>query len=310
MQIISLKSFRNLCASLLNKLILVWLISHAITRKVVKKILLKIKQNAQKKLPYSFENQAELEQFLRKEVIKDSNFITIHASVRNINCKSFDAKRFLEFLKLCCHDGVLLIPAFTMDSTQYAQLRRVNICHRGSDISTGVLSKLAYQDTDFELCAHPSHSYLIYNSSGLPFLPQKRYDGLTTDGSPLKSLEVRNGVILNLGVGLNQTTFIHCVEEMEGLFPFSSLGKSISGNITSEINKESRNFRVKPLKSYLHNIRECDYLKSALLERGALTVFERKNAYFQKIDMNSMRQTMCAQSKQGRTIYGRFWPID
>lgn len=310
MQIVNLKALGNFHLKLINQLLLIWLLLLAITRKLIKRILRKTKQNFERKLPFSFENQEELEQFLLEEVIQDSKYITIHASVKNINCKNFNAKTFLDFLKSSCRDGVLLIPAFTMRSTQYAQLRRANVCHNGSDISTGVLSKLAYQDGDFELCAHPSHSYLIYNPSGMPFISRADYNGLTTDGSPLKSLEDREGVILNLGVGLNQTTFIHCVEEMESIFPFDSLGKSLSGIVSTDSKEASRSFCVKPLKPYLYNIRECDQLKPALIESGALTIFERNGAIFQKIGMNTMRNTMCELSKQGRTIYGRFWPLD
>jgi aminoglycoside N3'-acetyltransferase len=281
-------------------------ICRALIQKAIRKIAVKTESNTAQAESYSFTSQDELEQFLDSKVFLQNDKFCLHISTKRLSCKNFDAELFINYLKRKCANGILLIPAFTMESTQHSALLSKNISHETSKISTGIISKLAASDPDFRLILHPTHSYLMLQTKLRYNHDFDSYNGLTTDKSPLKFLEQNSGSILNLGVGLNQTTFIHCIEEEDIAFPFQTLTKVIEGHCSSRETSSKRKFAIRPLKPLLYHIRDCDVVKQKLISLGCLCEYHHKTAVIQTIRMDQMRLQLRILAKKGYTIYGDY----
>ena len=283
-------------------------IGKALIKKVIKKFKLKKTRQDVVETKYNFETQVKLHHFLNDAVFgQNNNKFCIHMSTKQLGCKNFDAVKFLDYMKKKCADGILLIPAFTMEGTQYSSLKTKKcIIHETVKIKTGVISKIAASDPDFRLVLHPTHSYLVLRTKLISNQTFKNYNGITTDNSPLKFLEINGGKVLNLGVGLNQTTFIHCIEEENKIFPLQTLARPIDGQCSSNEKSLKRSFCIRPLKPLLFHIRDCDAVKQELINCGSLYEFKHNNARIQTIKMHQMRKNLQVLANKGHTIYGKF----
>lgn len=294
----------------INAMILYVYLILSLFQKIKKKLFIKNGEKEKLLNKNQFSNQRELEKFLNEHVLSGVNHFCIHISIKALKCSDFEPLTFLRFLKMKAGDGLLLIPLFTMRTTQYAQLIQENIAFHKDLISTGYLSKLVYDDPDFEVFYHPTHSYAVLKNGMELKLKPNAYQGITTGGSPLKLLHDLGGKIINLGVGLNQTTFMHCIEEASSNFPFHSLTKPITGTMYTYNQYTMRSFCIAPLKPNLHLVRDCDYVRNDLKKMNALKEFSFKDVNFQKIDMQLLYKSLEILSAEGKTIYGRFLPVE
>ena len=115
------------------------------------------------------------------------------------------------------------------------------------------------------------------------------------------------GKIINLGVGLNQTTAVHIVEEVPDLnFPINSVSaKNFNVSVTHQ--GRSEKFEIKPLRPELYYIRDVDQIKGPLLKVGGIVEFEYGDGVVQIIDCALLYKTLCELARDGETIYGKWY---
>lgn len=241
--------------------------------------------------------------------ISSKDTILIHSSFKALGRFVERPDEIISELKLWMTDtGTILFPTFTMASTQYNEVSS----HSKFDldkirITTGVLPHFASKDRDFVRSLHPTHSVVAFGKYSQELLDEHGKDGTATGiTSPFYKMMNYNGKIVNLGVGLNQTTAVHVIEEVPNLFfPIRSVSKK-KFNVNVSYNGRSENFKIKPLCAELYHIRDVDQIKAPLLEAGGIVEFEYGDGMIQIIDCVILYKTLSELASNGETIYGKW----
>lgn len=242
--------------------------------------------------------------------ISSTDTILIHSSFNALGRFVEKPNEVISELKMWMTDtGTILFPTFTMASTQYNEVNsHSKFVLDKIKIRTGVLPHFASKDRDFQRSLHPTHSVVGFGKYSNELLEEHGKDGTATGvTSPFYKMMKYKGKIVNLGVGLNQTTAVHTIEEVPNLFfPIRSLSTK-NFNVSVSHEGRSENFKIKPLRPELYYIRDVDQIKTPLLEAGGIVEFEFGDGMIQIIDCVLLYKTLCELASDGETIYGKWY---
>lgn len=268
-----------------------------------------ISKNYKEKIPKIISIESLISE-LEEHGVSSNDVLFIHSSYKALGRFVEKPNEIISKLKIWMADrGTLLFPAFTMASSQHNEISSNSEFNLDSlRITTGVLPFFAAKDKDFHRSFHPTHSVVSYGKYSRELLNEHGQDGTATGiTSPFYKMIKHEGKIINLGVGLNQTTAVHTIEEVPNIFfPIKTVSKK---EFNVSISKESctKNFQIKPLAPGLHNIRDVDQVKPALHDAGALVEFKFGDGVIQIIDSNLLYITLKNLSINGKTIYGKWF---
>lgn len=247
---------------------------------------------------------------LEEHGISSQDTILIHSSFKALGKFIERPNKIISELKSWMADGgTILFPTFTMASTQYNEVSSHSTFDLDNKkITTGVLPGFASKDKGFQRSFHPTHSVVGFGKYSGELLDEHGKDGTATGvTSPFYKMMQFNGKIINLGVGLNQTTAVHSIEEVpSGFFPIRSISNK-SFNVSVSKGGRSESFKIKPLRPELYHIRDVEQLKTPLIEAGALVEIEFGDGIIQIIDSVLLYKTLKKLTSKGETIYGKWF---
>lgn len=247
---------------------------------------------------------------LEENGVSSEDTIFIHSSYKALGKFVERPSLIISELKEWMSDrGTIMFPVFTMASTQYNELNsQTEFDLKRKKITTGVLPGFAVKDESFRRSLHPTHSVAGFGKHSIELLEDHGKDGTATGtSSPFYKMMKYRGKIINLGVGLNQTTAVHSIEENPSVFfPIRTIENTIF-NVSVSDGERTEHFKIKPLRSELFYIRDVDQLKIPLINSGALVEIEFGDGIIQIIDSVLLYETLKELANKGETIYGKWF---
>ena len=161
---------------------------------------------------------AALAKDLRKLGISEGDTLFVHSSVRSVGETENGADTIIDaLLSVLGNDGLLCCASHTWDAvgctTDVYDPKTTPSC-------TGILSMVLQKREGAVRSLHPTHSMVVFGRDAEKFIEGEQYmhTPCPREGCCGKLLD-RGAKVLFLGVGLTKNTFIHGVEEWNGIEP-------------------------------------------------------------------------------------------
>ena len=167
--------------------------------------------------------QVQLVEQIKQLGIIETDYVTVHLSLKSVGAIDTSEKTgadvFIDALKACVPDGLLVIPAHTYKSTMEEHVFHIESTMPCIGIVPTVAVKRANQaykigDENCVRSFHPSHSVVAFGKNATKFTAEDRFASTPMPSfGCYRKLYQYGAKILLVGVGLNNNTFIHMVDE-------------------------------------------------------------------------------------------------
>lgn len=156
--------------------------------------------------------QQELTYHLEQLGILPSDTVLVHTSLKSIGAAEKGADTVLDAFCAYLNSGLLVMPGHTW-ATINAQNPEFDVSE--SPVCVGVLPELFRKRNGVYRSLHPTHSLLAFGRDAERFVQgEEKFDTPCAPDSCYGKLEKRDGKVLFIGVGFQNCTLLHCVEEV------------------------------------------------------------------------------------------------
>lgn len=154
----------------------------------------------------------------------------------------------------------------------------------------------------------PTHSVVAIGPNAIEYTNKHHLDATPFSyNSPYYRLLENKGKILMFGVGLNNVTFLHVIEDMlDVLYPVKVYMDKVYN--VKVVSKTGSTMQV-PTKCHKPLIgirRDCERLRPYLLKIGAIKTFQLGESELSILDVQKTMLAYCDMMLDGMTIYGKY----
>ncbi len=276
----------------------------------------KIRESKEKRDLKQSDKNKEIKTISKKEIIDIlesfnlNSDIFLHTSLRNIGYRLEGGKDFIADIMLQQverNNKTLLVAALPFRTTMMEFLENISMVDfRTAPNEMGAVNNLIMDNPKSIRSLHPTHSVVAVGEQAEKYCSNHHLDKVPFGkNSPYYKLMENNAKILLFGVDLDSMTFTHVIEDMLGDdYPLNVyLDKDY---LIKVIDKEGQEIEVstKCHAPRISGIRECESIRTYLIEGKAMEVKKFGMSEVSVIDPKAYNRVVCELLLEGKSIYG------
>lgn len=249
-----------------------------------------------------------------KEVLKCYEIksdIYLHTSLRKIGYaveggKNFIAEVICEVVNTEKH--TLLVSALPFRTTMKEFLDSTNtIDMRTAPNLMGAVNNIIMKKEGAKRSLHPTHSTVAIGKDADYYVSEHHLDK-TPFGkhSPYFKLMEQNGKILLFGVGLDNMTFTHVIEDLMGdLYPVKVYTDNLYNVDVTGVDGEVHHVTTTCHNPDVSRLRDCESIRKYLIDGGVMKTIPLGMSEVSIIDAKGYVRVVCELLLRGISIYGK-----